>query len=96
MNQYEKLACESLNCKEVITIAHISSIVEGMDDPAIELTRENYLEAKLFDLYDQYVDVNACYGKNTIGDYDWFFKVETPLGPIAYITDNYPLMYIPK
>jgi hypothetical protein len=92
---YEQLACEALGCKEVISVCHISTIIESMEDPGTELLKEHYIEGKLFDAYDKFVDVYKSYGKNTIGGRNDFFVVDTPLGMIAYITDNYPCMFIP-
>lgn len=94
MKELQELAMSALG-GEVICIAHISTIIEGLDWGQ-ELSDTDLIAAKLFDIYDEYVKVDECYGKNTLGGCNSFFTVDTPLGKIAYVTDNYPFMFIKK
>ena len=84
---------------EVVHVLCRSTWAEGYDHEGeghIINSPDALHNQSVFKLIDSVVDIDKEFDNksNNIGGKKWFMKIETTYGPIAYITDNYPMFFM--
>jgi hypothetical protein len=85
-----EMACRALECSEVVCLAHYSTIIESKDSEPFN--EEELLEALVFEI----VSKHMFNDDGPIEGIDYFSKIHTAYGTIAYVFDSYPWLYISK